>query len=523
MPKRKTDPATGEPELTCREERFVDEFIANGGNASSAAASAGYGAARADQSAYQVLRRPEVQHRIRLRIAESRVTADEIIGTLASLMRGTLADFLDESGNFSIEAAKQRGVDHLLKTITTTTREINATKNKPAEVVRTCRGQLYSPIQAATALARILGIDSKRGRFTSLVRENQPLSTAPSAWLEDFIERQMAEQQLPREAVVECLLQVRPEIVIYLQELPPPQNQPVDLESPDAAPRTAVTLDFITSASTNQDPVGESARQINAISQLHRDGVITAEALDASVNRITNRLSEPHRNELVGRLQLEAHLLEEFAAADSAAELARHATAQSTPQSGAGPASEVANPAPPGTTGQEVGDMGYEAADSQAEQPNRCHDLGERSTAGDLAAENTQRPSNAAKPGHPRDVPLDRGVSMTTPPSVRDSKPTTAKYSVLPGLERYLLPTDYITPIPSPWPPTGAPINPASVPGSPTPVSGLPASGPGAPSRRSGRSVGNYPHFYGRAVSPEEEEIDDSQSFSMFDDFDQFP
>ena len=35
---------------------------------------------------------------------------------LASFMRGTLADFLDESGEFSIDLAKQRGVDHLLKT-----------------------------------------------------------------------------------------------------------------------------------------------------------------------------------------------------------------------------------------------------------------------------------------------------------------------------------------------------------------------------------------------------------------------
>jgi len=58
--------------------------------------------ARADQSAHQVLRRPEVQRRIQQRIAESRGTADEFIGTLASFIRGTLADFLDESGDSAL-------------------------------------------------------------------------------------------------------------------------------------------------------------------------------------------------------------------------------------------------------------------------------------------------------------------------------------------------------------------------------------------------------------------------------------
>src|SRR5215467_15688118 len=139
MSKRKIDPTTGEPELTYREHMFVNEFITNGGNATRAAQSAGYSAARADQSAHQVLRRPEVQRRIQQRIAEFRVCSDEIIGTLASFMRGTLADFLDESGEFSIEAAKQRGVDHLLKTINTTTCEIEATKSKPKQVVRNWR------------------------------------------------------------------------------------------------------------------------------------------------------------------------------------------------------------------------------------------------------------------------------------------------------------------------------------------------------------------------------------------------
>jgi len=231
MPKRKIDPATGEPQLTYREQQFINQYINNGGNASRAATSAGYSSACKDQSAYQVLRRPEVQRRICQRIAESRVTSDEIIGTLASFMRGTLADFLDESGDFSLDLAIQRGVDHQLKNITTTTREIKATKDKPAQVVRTTRASLHSPIQAARALAHILGIDRKgtsktRNRFTeprpdepAPARENIQRDFDPLVWLDDLICDQMRTTGLPREQVIANLIELRPEIAKYVIDL----------------------------------------------------------------------------------------------------------------------------------------------------------------------------------------------------------------------------------------------------------------------------------------------------------------
>src|SRR5262249_43929602 len=73
----------------------------------------------------------------------------------------------------NIDAAKQKGVDHLLKTFTTTTRQTMPTRHKPAQTIRTCRGQLHSPLQAAVALARILGI---YGRHTC---RNSSLSLNP--------------------------------------------------------------------------------------------------------------------------------------------------------------------------------------------------------------------------------------------------------------------------------------------------------------------------------------------------------
>jgi phage terminase small subunit len=268
MPKRKVDPATGDPRLTFREERFLDEFATNGGNASRAAASAGYSATRADQSAYQVLRRPEVQRRIAQRIAESRVIADEIIGTLASLMRGTLADFLDESGVFNMDLAIQRGVDHQLKNITTITREIKATEDKPAQVLRTTRASLHSPIQAARALAHILGIDRHGTRSRQAATAN-PLTTPhhrppstdfdPLVWLDDIISDQIRQTGLSRDQVIANLIKLRPEIAKYVIDLEKAQtpNPYEHLTIRQIAKELGRTVDEIVSLHKSEEPTPE--------------------------------------------------------------------------------------------------------------------------------------------------------------------------------------------------------------------------------------------------------------------------
>src|SRR5215468_298358 len=249
MPKRKIDPATGEPELTYREQRLVDEFVKNGGNGSEAAQSAGYGSARPDQSDYQVLRRPEVQRLIQQRIAESRVSADEIRGTLAAFMRASPAGFFDQEGNFSIEAAKQNGVDHLLKSIAITTREIPATRNRPATVVRTYRATFHSPIQAAVALARMLGIGRRQlDPKTSIASDNIHRDFDPLTLLDDIINDQIRQTGLPRSAVADNLVQVRPEIAKYIKDLEEAQTPgPFDhLSLKDTARNLCLILDLLT-------------------------------------------------------------------------------------------------------------------------------------------------------------------------------------------------------------------------------------------------------------------------------------
>jgi hypothetical protein len=355
MPKRKIDPATGKPQLTAREQRVIDEYIKNGGNGAQAAAAAGYTGARPDQAAYRVLNRPEVQRRIRERIAQSRVSADEIIGTLVSIMYGRPGDLYDESGEFSILVAKKNGADHLLKSISGTTRTIEATKTRPAQVVKSYRAQIHSPVQAATALSRILGINAKTlshspaHRPLTLGYRPQPTDFAEAiavdfkvcTWLEDLIDKQMAEQGLSRDAVAEQLLQVRPEIAKYLRGLPEPGPL-----TPDPCPEEAIgqALDFILGLAANPDAspdnhlVLETYLQIQALMDEWDNGSVTSEAARDAITRINARLSDQQRQDL-HRLQVqmlihhnitEGHLSAENIAAihQQAAELA---DLQSTP------------------------------------------------------------------------------------------------------------------------------------------------------------------------------------------------
>jgi len=381
MPKRKTDPTTGQHQLTYREQLLVNEFINNGGNGARAAAAAGYKAARLDQAAYQALHRECVQQHIRERIRESCVSSDEIIGTLVSHMRANPTEFFDESGNFSIEMAKQKGIGHLIKSISGTIcdppypedpdnqdeshnavntedtedtedlHEPESAQPEPASV-QTCkrcsrrltkrsnpqtgksrrsrrppsfRIQLHSPLQAASILARLIGIDRHhpyRPLNQPATCNRQPATSPdfdPNALLQSLIEEQMKEHGLSREAVTNLILQVRPEFAKYLDELPPPPSLLDQLSFRDTGKILAPILDAIAflksnvSNPTSDDRVLDAYHQIDAaISYLtDRPGQPPSthnpnrEAdLTAAIDRIISRLSEQERERLA-RLQLE--------------------------------------------------------------------------------------------------------------------------------------------------------------------------------------------------------------------------
>jgi len=123
MSKRRIDPETGKPALTWRENKMVDGFVANGGNATRAAVNAGYSPNRASQAAWNVLNRPAVQERISARIAQAQIEPAEAIGSLVSQMRADVTDCFGPDGAFSVDLARQNGLGHLLKVSTTILRK----------------------------------------------------------------------------------------------------------------------------------------------------------------------------------------------------------------------------------------------------------------------------------------------------------------------------------------------------------------------------------------------------------------
>jgi len=371
MPKRRKDPITGEPQLTYREQMLVDEFIGNGGNGAQAAAAAGYKAARLDQAAYQALHRDCVQQHIHERIRESRVSSDEVIGTLVSNMRGNAAEFFDEYGNFSIEIARQKGIGHLIKSISgiicdppdredqqdqqdqedeqdrpdpddlsepedatnggdsgahldteadtrkdakgryqpdhTQSERANLQtcnhcggrpskrSNPPTRKRRTAprppsfRFQLHSPLQAASILARLIGID----RHHPYRPINQPPTSNlqratnrdfdPNALLQSLIDEQMKEHGLSREAVINRILQVRPEFAKYLDELPPPPRFLDQLSLRDTGKLLAPILDAIAFLKANVSNPTSEDRVLDAYHQM-----------DAAISVLTSRPGDSH-------------------------------------------------------------------------------------------------------------------------------------------------------------------------------------------------------------------------------------
>jgi len=217
MPKRKVDPETGEPALTYRENRLVDQFVANGGNAARAAVDAGYSPNNPSQSAWNVLNRPSVQERVRARTAQAQIDHHEIIGSLASQMRADVTDCFGPDGAFSVDLARQNGLGHLLKVSTTIHR-------KPGDdgCLRTIgdatKIEFLSPQAAALQLARITAISGPAP--AQAASPEQADIDERLKMLERLIALTMKEYpDMSREDVFEAILDVRPDAADLIDRL----------------------------------------------------------------------------------------------------------------------------------------------------------------------------------------------------------------------------------------------------------------------------------------------------------------
>lgn len=155
MPTRKKAPP--KKKLTPKQERFADNYIANGGNGAKAARDAGYPKAAARVVAVENLTKPNIQERIQARTDDAAsLKSEEVIGTLAAHLRSDITEVLDADGGV-VSRIKEKGLGHLVKKIKVR-REVEPGTLKKFELVEI---ELYGSQSAAIQLAKILGLEKK--------------------------------------------------------------------------------------------------------------------------------------------------------------------------------------------------------------------------------------------------------------------------------------------------------------------------------------------------------------------------
>lgn len=106
------------PKLTLKQSRFVDAYIANGGNAAAAAREAGY--KNDHPEGVRLLRNATVRAEIDRLYAQNCLSPGEVLSRLSDQARG-IGDYLqvDEEGRVSVdmEALKRAGKAHLVKSV----------------------------------------------------------------------------------------------------------------------------------------------------------------------------------------------------------------------------------------------------------------------------------------------------------------------------------------------------------------------------------------------------------------------
>lgn len=144
------------------QEKFVDDYLANGGNATQAAESAGYAGSRhtLEQAGYKNLRKPVIAASIRERVDGMAATSAEVLNLLGDHLRADLADFqacFNQDGELDLAAAKKLGLSRLVKKIKSNTR---TSTTKDGTTVRTVQVELelHNSQGAAKILADLHGL-----------------------------------------------------------------------------------------------------------------------------------------------------------------------------------------------------------------------------------------------------------------------------------------------------------------------------------------------------------------------------
>lgn len=102
--------------LNSKQELFVEEYL-KCFNATKAAKAAGYSEKTAYSIGQRLLKEAEIASRVRARLAEAAMDANEVLYHLAQIARGDMDDLLDVNGNLDLIKARQFGKTNLIKKV----------------------------------------------------------------------------------------------------------------------------------------------------------------------------------------------------------------------------------------------------------------------------------------------------------------------------------------------------------------------------------------------------------------------
>ncbi len=99
-----------------KQELFVEEYL-KCFNATKAAKAAGYSEKTAYSIGQRLLKDVEIDARVRERLAQAAMDANEVLYHLAQIARGDMDDLVDANGNLDIEKARKFGKTNLIKRV----------------------------------------------------------------------------------------------------------------------------------------------------------------------------------------------------------------------------------------------------------------------------------------------------------------------------------------------------------------------------------------------------------------------
>ena len=162
-----------ENRLTAKQEKFVENYLSNGGNGTRAAGDAGY--RHPNKRGPENVVKSGIRERIAARTAEAKIHTDEVIGTLASHMRADIGEIMPD--NPIVKQAKAVGLSHLIRKVVV---KEYFDKSKQAVVTETSV-ELHNAQTAAKQLCAVMGLevaaaknpyDAARAAYERLILEH---------------------------------------------------------------------------------------------------------------------------------------------------------------------------------------------------------------------------------------------------------------------------------------------------------------------------------------------------------------